>query len=150
MKLTRLTRLRVAKYTINIGAYVALATIGVFTRLPEGALLFILQPPQDAQWTLNTNAVLPIVFCLFGAFAIFKDQIRDYFHFPPGINVAILLFILGFIGWLISYWLMAVTGLYLVLTIINTLYFNPALTEELEFRKEEKKEKRKKEREDHA
>lgn len=128
MKLSKLSKLRLVKYSINVGSYLALSVAGIFTNLPEGSPLFYL---QETRWALNVNALVPIVFCLFGVLALLKDQIMGYFKFPRGIGVAVALFGLGFLGWLVSYWLMLVTGLYLVLTIINTLYFNPNITEEL-------------------
>ena len=57
--------------------------------------------------------------------------------------IAVVLFGLGFLGWLVSYWLMLVTGLYLILTILNTLYFNPMITEELRILGKLKKEEEK-------
>lgn len=129
MKLSRLSKLRVVKYSINVGSYLALSIAGIFTSLPEGTPLFALQ--ETTRLVINTNIIVPVVFCLFGVLALLKDQIMGYFKFPKGIGIAVALFGLGFLGWLVSYWLMLVTGLYLILTILNTLYFNPMITEEL-------------------
>lgn len=141
MKLSRLSKLRVVKYSINVGSYLALSILGIFTSLPEGTPLFALQ--ETTRLVINTNIIVPVVFCLFGVLALLKDQIMGYFKFPKGIGIAVVLFGLGFLGWLVSYWLMLVTGLYLILTILNTLYFNPMITEELRILGKLKKEEEK-------
>lgn len=141
MKLSRLSKLRIVKYSINVGSYLALSILGIFTSLPEGTPLFALQ--ESTRLVINTNIIVPVVFCLFGVLALLKDQIMGYFKFPKGIGIAVVLFGLGFLGWLVSYWLMLVTGLYLILTILNTLYFNPMITEELRILGKLKKEEEK-------
>lgn len=142
MHLSRLTKYRIAKYTINIATYLGLAIAGIFTNLPEGTPLFYLQPESLA---LNVNVVVPVVFSIFGIVAILKDQVMAYFKFPKGVGISLVLFAMGFLGWLISYWLMIVTGVYLILTIINTLYFNAVINQELEIRKAKLLEKAKQE-----
>ena len=131
MKVSRLIKLRIAKYVINIGSFVGVGVYGIFSELPASSPLYEL----STKLSVNTNIIVPIVFTAFGLFSVLKDQVNDYFNLPKGVNTAVLLFILGFVAWLISYWMMIATGLYLVLTIINTFYFNPAITEEVEFKK---------------
>lgn len=132
-KAHRLRNLRIAKYTTNIGVFVALAVIGSIYGLPEDSPLIY------NSVKVNAHVLMPVIFSIFGSVAVMKDQLMSYFKLPKGVNTAIILFAIGLVGWLLSYWLMIITGVYLLLTLTNSLYFNPGIDEELEYKKEQKK-----------
>lgn len=145
-RISRLAKVRIIKYTINFGVYFALAVFGVFVGLPEGSPLYTIEQSQ-MHLTVNRSVIIPVVFCLFGLIATLKDQIAARYKMPKGLGWAIILFAFGFAGWLISYWIMLITGTYLILTLINCLYFNPIIDKELEYRKSAEFDKRKAEEE---
>lgn len=127
----RLRNLRLIKYGTNFGVYIALAVIGAIAGLPDGTSAVI------TKTGLNPNIYIPVIFALFGLGATMKDQLMSYFKLPKGVNTAIILFAVGLVGWLLSYWLMIITTVYLSLTLVDYLYLNPLIDKEIERRKNE-------------
>lgn len=146
MKTPKLKKLRIAKYTTNIISYLSLAVGGSLWALSKNDWQLFMVIPERPQ--LLGAILTPLVIVGFGLLAFFKDQIVSHFKFPKGIRGAITLLSLSTIILLlgnIAIWIILSSGLYLILSIVNTLYFDPAINEELEIIKIKKAEQAKKE-----
>ena len=64
MKVSRLIKLRIAKYVINIGSFVGVGVYGIFSELPASSPLYEL----STKLSVNTNIIVPYCFYCFWAF----------------------------------------------------------------------------------
>lgn len=76
---------------------------------------------------LNPAFTMPIAFVALPAFMVFKDEIKKYFSVPRGVGVAIVILIISFIIEYIIVYVKVSAATYLFVTLINSLYFDPAI-----------------------
>lgn len=76
---------------------------------------------------LNPAVMLPIAFVGFSAAMVFKDQLKLYYKIPKGVGVAIAVLIISFIIEYIAMYAKVSAGAYLLVTLVNSLYLDPAI-----------------------
>ena len=76
---------------------------------------------------LNPAITMPVGFVALPAFMVFKDEIKKYFKLPKGVGVAVIILIIAFLIEYVVMYVKVAAGTYLFVTLINSLYFDPAI-----------------------
>lgn len=76
---------------------------------------------------INPAIAMPVGFVGLTAFMVFKDEIKKYFSVPNGVGVAIALLGVSFIIEYLATYVQVSAATYLMVTLINALYFDPLI-----------------------